>query len=141
MESFGEKPRLRSLLDHFAVIEDPREPWRVAHPLPEVLLLVVCASIASCDDFDDIAAWGENHLVFLRRFLPYHHGVPGARWLNHPDEPHRSGPVLGLLHVLGARTAAGCAGSHRHRRQDLAPQPRPRRRQGAAASGLRLRHP
>jgi len=82
MENFGEKPRLRSLLDHFAVIADPREPWRVAHPLPEVLLLVVCASIASCDDFDDIAAWGETHLDFLRRFLPYHHGVPGARWLN-----------------------------------------------------------
>jgi len=82
MDTFGEKPRLRSLLDHFAVIEDPREQWRVAHPLPEVLLLVVCASIASCDDFDDIAAWGETHLAFLRRFLPYHHGVPGARWLN-----------------------------------------------------------
>lgn len=82
MESFGDKPRLRSLLEHFAVIDDPREQWRVAHPLPEILLLVVCASVASCDDFDDIAAWGESHLDFLRRFLPYHHGVPGARWLN-----------------------------------------------------------
>jgi predicted transposase YbfD/YdcC len=82
MDAFAEKPRLRSLLDHFAVIEDWREPWRVAHPLPEVLLLVVCASIASCDDFDDIAAWGRTHLSFLRRFLPYHHEVPCARWLN-----------------------------------------------------------
>ena len=77
-----EKPRLRRLLDHFARVEDPREPWRVAHPLPEILFLVVCGSIASCDDFDDIAAWGEAHLPFLRRFLPYHHGVPGERWLN-----------------------------------------------------------
>lgn len=76
------KPRLASLLDHFSVIEDPREAWRVAHPLPEVLLLVVCATIASCDDFDDIAAWGKAHLDFLRRFLPYHFGVPGERWLN-----------------------------------------------------------
>jgi predicted transposase YbfD/YdcC len=82
MDIFGEKPRLRSLLDHFALIEDSREAWRVAHPLPEVLLLVVCASIASCDDFDDIAAWGETHLPFLRRYLPYHHGIPCARWLN-----------------------------------------------------------
>jgi predicted transposase YbfD/YdcC len=82
MDSFGDKPRLRSLLDHFSVVEDPREVWRVAHPLPEILLLVVCASIASCDDFDDIAAWGEAHLPFLRRFLPYHHGIPCARWLN-----------------------------------------------------------
>ena len=77
-----EKPRLRRLLDHFAEVADPREAWRVAHPLPEVLLLVVCGSIASCDDFDDIAAWGEAHLPFLRRFLPYEHGVPGERWLN-----------------------------------------------------------
>jgi predicted transposase YbfD/YdcC len=82
MDILGEKPRLRSLLDHFALIEDSREAWRVAHPLPEVLLLVVCASIASCDDFDDIAAWGETHLPFLRRYLPYHHGIPCARWLN-----------------------------------------------------------
>jgi len=78
---FGEKSRLRALLDHFAVIEDPREPWRVAHPLPEVLLLVVCGTIADCDDYDHIAAWGEAHLPFLREMLPYHHGVPGGRWL------------------------------------------------------------
>ena len=82
MDDFGPKPRLRSLLDHFSQIEDPREAWRVAHPLAEVLLLIVCATIASCDDFDDIAAWGENHLPFLRRFLPFHRGIPGARWLN-----------------------------------------------------------
>ena len=76
-----EKPRLRLLLDHFALIEDDREGWRVAHPLPEVLLLVVCGTIAAGDDFEDIADWGEDNLAFLRRFLPYHHGVPGARWL------------------------------------------------------------
>jgi predicted transposase YbfD/YdcC len=76
------KSRLRALLDHFSIIEDPREQWRVAHPLPEVLFLVVCGSIADCDDYEGIAEWGEAHLAFLRRFLPFHHGVPGARWLN-----------------------------------------------------------
>jgi predicted transposase YbfD/YdcC len=75
------KPRLKALLDHFGQIEDPREPWRVAHPLPEVLLLVVCATMADCDDYDSIAAWGKAHLSFLRRYQPYHHGVPGGRWL------------------------------------------------------------
>lgn len=78
---FGEKSRLRALLDHFSVIEDPREPWRVAHPLAEALLLVVCGAIADCDDYDHIAAWGEAHLSFLREMLPYEHGVPGGRWL------------------------------------------------------------
>jgi predicted transposase YbfD/YdcC len=80
LEGF-EKPRLKALLEHFAAIEDPREPWRVAHPLPEVLLLVVCGTICDCDDYDLIADWGAAHLDFLRRYLPYHHGVPGGRWL------------------------------------------------------------
>src|SRR5215216_998883 len=56
-----EKSRLRALLDHFAVIDDPRDQWRVAHPLPEVLLLVVCGTIADCDDYEGIAEWGEAH--------------------------------------------------------------------------------
>src|SRR5258708_5508935 len=76
-----DKPRLRALLDHLSRIEDPPEPLGVAHPLSEVLLLVVCGTIADGDDYEGIAAWGEAHLTFLRRFLPYHHGVPGARWL------------------------------------------------------------
>jgi hypothetical protein len=80
LEGF-EKSRLRALLDHLAEIEDPREPWRVAHPLPEVLFLVVCGTICDCDDYDLIAEWGQTHLAFLRRYLPYHHGVPGGRWL------------------------------------------------------------
>ena len=75
------KSRLAVLLDHLATIEDPRDVRRISHPLAEVLLLVVCATLADCDDYDHIAAWGEAHLGFLRRHLPYEHGVPGGRWL------------------------------------------------------------
>jgi hypothetical protein len=53
----------------------------VAHPLPEVLFLVVCGTICDCDDYDLIADWGAAHLDFLRCYLPYDHGVPGGRWL------------------------------------------------------------
>ena len=81
MEALCEKPRLRRLLDHFSAVVDPREQWRVAYPLPEVLLLVVCGTIASCDDYDDIVEWGEAHLAFLRRFLPYFHSIPCTDWL------------------------------------------------------------
>jgi hypothetical protein len=79
----GEVPRARLalLLKHFSQIDDGREPWRVVYPLAEVLLLLTCATIASCDDFEDIVAWGEHHLDFLRRFSPFHFGIPCARWL------------------------------------------------------------
>jgi predicted transposase YbfD/YdcC len=75
------RARLALLLKHFSQIDDDREPWRVAYPLSEVLLLLTCATIASCDDFDDIAAWGKYHLNFLRRFSDFHHGIPCERWL------------------------------------------------------------
>jgi predicted transposase YbfD/YdcC len=81
MKTLCEKPRLRRLLDHFSAVTDPRAQWRGAYPLPEVLLLVVCGTIASCDDYDDIVDWGEAHLTFLRRFLPYFHGIPCTDWL------------------------------------------------------------
>jgi len=67
------RARVALLLEHFSELGDDREPWRVMYPLKEVLLLVVCATIASCDDFYDIVAWGEHHLDFLRRFSAFHH--------------------------------------------------------------------
>jgi predicted transposase YbfD/YdcC len=80
-ETLPRKSRLGALLDRFAEVEDPRDVRRILHPLPEVLLLVVCGTIADCDDYEDIAAWGVAHLDFLRRHLPYANGVPGERWL------------------------------------------------------------
>ena len=78
----SEPSRLRLLLDRFSRIEDKRSPEGVAHPLNEILLLCVCATIADCDSFDAIAAWGQAQLGFLRRFLPFEWGIPTARWLN-----------------------------------------------------------
>lgn len=80
-EALPRKSRLAALLDHFAQVEDPRDVRRILHPLPEILFLVVCGTIADCDDYEDIAAWGAAHLGFLRRHLSYEHGVPGERWL------------------------------------------------------------
>ncbi len=77
---FG-RSRLRSLLEHFAIIEDPREAPKVRYPLREVLFLVVSATIADCEDYDEIALWGRNHLEFLRRFSDFHFGTPCTDWL------------------------------------------------------------
>jgi predicted transposase YbfD/YdcC len=82
LENLPRKSRVAALLEHFGRVEDPRDVRRILHPLPEVLFLVVCGTIADCDDYEDIAAWGAAHLGFLRRHLPYEHGVPGERWLS-----------------------------------------------------------
>jgi predicted transposase YbfD/YdcC len=86
------RARLGLLLKHFSRLDDAREPWRVLYPLHEVLLLVTCATIASCDDFDDIVAWGKHHLAFLRRFSEFHHGIPCERWIR--SLVNRVDPIL-----------------------------------------------
>jgi predicted transposase YbfD/YdcC len=73
---------LRLLLEHFSRIEDKRSPESVAHKLNEVLLVCVCATIAECDSFEAVSDWGNAHLKFLRRFLPFNWGIPSGRWLN-----------------------------------------------------------
>jgi predicted transposase YbfD/YdcC len=74
--------RRPSLIDHFSALEDPRQAWKVVYPLPEVLLLALCATLAGADDFVEVTAWGEEHLDFLRRFLPYADGIPSHDALN-----------------------------------------------------------
>src|SRR6267143_913345 len=117
------RARLALLLKHFSELKDDREAWRVLYPIEEVLLLVVYATIASCDDFDDIVEWGEQHFDFLRRFCEFYHGIPCARWLRDLAQPHRSDPVRALLRELGRGAVAGPARVYRHRRQDGAPHP------------------
>jgi hypothetical protein len=139
-ETSPRKSRLAALLEHFSRVEDPRDVRRILHPLPEILLLVVCGTIADCDDYEDIAAWGAAHLDFLRRHLPYEHGVPGERWLTilmnridpglfaaaFADWVRESWPEkAGLVAIAG---------------QSLAPQPRSKRGRGTAPPRLRLRH-
>ena len=86
------RPRRKSLLEHFSEIKDTRQPCKVMYPLDEVLLLVVCGTMASCDDYDDIVLWGNKHLDFLRGLQDYHFGIPCADWLR--VVMNRIGPEL-----------------------------------------------
>lgn len=65
-----------AFLDYFSGLSDPRQSGKVLYPLPEVMLLVLCGEVSGADGFVEIASWGEMHLDFLRRFLPFERGVP-----------------------------------------------------------------
>jgi predicted transposase YbfD/YdcC len=69
-----------SLIEHFGALEDPRQSWKVLYPLPEVLLLVLCGTLAGAEDFVEIRRW--VHEAFLRRLLPFKAGIPSHDTLN-----------------------------------------------------------
>lgn len=71
-----------ALLDQFSALEDPRQSWKVVYPLSEILLAVLCATMAAADDFVEIERWANKKLDFLRRFLRFENGVPSHDTLN-----------------------------------------------------------
>jgi predicted transposase YbfD/YdcC len=75
------KDSLRLLLDRLGRVEDPREPCKVKFPLREVLFLVTSATIAGCDDYDEIVDWGNERLDFLREYGEFYFGIPKEDWL------------------------------------------------------------
>ena len=70
------QPSLPCFLSHFSALRDPRQAEKVVYPLSEILLLMLCATVAGADDFVEIRLWGTEHQAFLRRFLAYERGIP-----------------------------------------------------------------
>lgn len=71
-----------ALLDHFSTLKAPRQPGKVLYPLPEVMLLVLCATLSGAEDFVEIRVWGREKLAFLRSLLPFKRGIPSHDTLN-----------------------------------------------------------
>jgi predicted transposase YbfD/YdcC len=70
-----------AFLDYFSALHDPRQAWKVVYPLPEILLLLLCGTIAGAETFVEIERWGEGKLEFLRR-RPLARGSPAHDTLN-----------------------------------------------------------
>ena len=86
------QPAALPFLAHFAALQDPRQTAKVLYPLPELLLLLLCGTVAGADDFVELALWGGEHLLFLRRFLPFARGISSVTsiyWLNCREPPEQ----------------------------------------------------
>lgn len=57
------------------MIEEPRRAEKTVCPLPEILLLILAATLAGADDLVEVRPWGRQHLAFLRRCLPFRRGI------------------------------------------------------------------
>src|SRR3712207_3363340 len=64
-----------TLLEHFAVVEDPRCAGKVQHHLLDIAVIAVCAVIACAESFEDMALYGRSKLSWLQQFLPLPHGI------------------------------------------------------------------
>lgn len=66
------------LAAHFSNIVDFRVQGRCLHRLSDILGLVLCGTLSDCDDFSEIADYGQDNLDVLRAELglEFAHGIP-----------------------------------------------------------------
>jgi predicted transposase YbfD/YdcC len=68
--------RVGSIKKHFRHLPDPRVVGRTRHLLLDIVVMAICAVIADCDDWSDIAQFAQKREPWFRRFLKLSGGIP-----------------------------------------------------------------
>jgi predicted transposase YbfD/YdcC len=66
----------RSLVEHFAAIDDPRIDRTKRHLLIDILVIAICAVICGADSWEEMAEFGRAKQEWFRRFLALANGIP-----------------------------------------------------------------
>jgi predicted transposase YbfD/YdcC len=61
---------------HFRQIEDPRINRHKKHELLDIIIIALCAVVCGAKDWQQIAAFGQQRLDWLGRFLKLPNGIP-----------------------------------------------------------------
>jgi len=67
---------VRTLVEEFSALEDPRCGGKVEHRLIDILVIAVCAVIAGAASWEDIALYGRSKIGWLGTFLALPNGIP-----------------------------------------------------------------
>ena len=65
-----------NLIEHFALLEDPRIDRNKSHALIDIIVLTVCAVASGADGWEAIEQFGKEKLDWLRQYIPLKNGVP-----------------------------------------------------------------
>lgn len=65
-------------MECFGELEDPRMVNKCRHPLMDIIVIAVCATIANADGWEDIALFGESKAAWLKQWLELPNGIPSA---------------------------------------------------------------
>jgi len=67
---------VRTLVEQFAALPDPRVDRTKRHQLIDIVVIAVCAVICGAEGWEDIEMFGEVHQAWFETFLALPHGIP-----------------------------------------------------------------
>jgi predicted transposase YbfD/YdcC len=65
----------KGVKEYFECIEDKRNNKNKLHNMLEIIIMTICAVVAGCDDWDEIAVFCKAKEAWFRRFLVLENGV------------------------------------------------------------------
>jgi len=74
--------QLSKLEEYFSELTDPRIERRKLHKLIDIVVIAICATLARCEDFVEIAGYGEIKKEWLSSFLELPNGIPSHDTFN-----------------------------------------------------------
>jgi predicted transposase YbfD/YdcC len=60
----------------FASIPDERQAWKIKHNLIDILFIAVVATIATCDDWEEMEWFAKKKEAWFRKYLELPNGIP-----------------------------------------------------------------
>jgi len=67
---------LSTIEEHFSVVTDEREQYKVKYPLLDILLITLVGVICGADGWEAIEEVGKNKLKLLKKYGYFHYGIP-----------------------------------------------------------------
>lgn len=65
-----------TLIEHFSILEDPRDPSKCRHQLIDMVVIAIAAVLCGANDLANIEAFGKAKIEWFRRFLDLDNGIP-----------------------------------------------------------------
>ena len=73
---------MRSFFEYFESLPDPRVDRTKRHKLSDILFITMAAVLSGCDEWNEIALYGESKQQWLRQYLELANGVPSHDTFN-----------------------------------------------------------
>lgn len=68
--------RKTTIHEAFDGLEDPRQEWKVEHPLVNLIFLTVCGTLCGADNWTEIEGFGQAQQSWLGEYLDLTAGIP-----------------------------------------------------------------
>jgi len=67
---------MEQFLDWIEIIEDIRQQMKVRHSLKDIVVIVLFATLANADNWEEVEDFAKNNENYLRRYIKLKNGIP-----------------------------------------------------------------